>query len=242
VGNQPLGLKQLGLTVGGLRRLGQRRVRVRVYLRSFEVTPRVASLAPAQRHPFLKRQASRWVAHLAERYPRAGWRVDEGARAIPMWLEGSLGGADVPTVVGEPGVRSVAVLAVAGRRRRRRAARSTPWFCVRARVAVQVEGEDRGLQTVEDRFMLVRAASAEDAERRLVPHWREYAKPYLNAKGQLVRWKFEEVTDVYEAALEDDESPDMAEVYSRLRGRRMRPEFVWRGPRRGRRSAGWTPR
>ena len=235
MGNQILALQQFGLTVGALRRLGQRRIHVRVYLRSFEVTHRIAKLAPADRHPYLCQQARRWVTYLEERYPHAGWRIDEGARGIPMWLEGSVRGAEVPTVVAEPGVQSVVLLAVPGRRRQR-AVRSTPWFCVRARVAVQVEGEERGLQTVEDRFMLVRAASAEDAERRLLPHWHEYAKPYLNSKGQLVRWKCEEVTDVYEAVLENDESPDMAEVYSRLRGRRMRPEFVWRGDRKSRRT------
>jgi len=152
-----------------------------------------------------------------------------------MWLEGSVRGAEVATVAAEPGVQSVALLEVPGRLRRR-AVRSTPWFCVRARVAIQVEGEERGLQTVEDRFMLVRAASAKDAERRLLPRWREYAKPYLNSKGQCVRWKCEEVTDVYEAVLEDEENPDMAEVYSRLSSRRMRPEFVWRSDQKGRRT------
>jgi hypothetical protein len=239
--NQILAPKQFGLTVGALRRLGQRRVRVRVYLRSFEVTKRIAALAPADRHPYLQRQANRWVASLRERYPHTDWRIDDGARGISAWLEGSVFSPEVPRIATEPGVQSVVLLAVPGRRRQR-TVRSTPWFCVRARVVIQVEGEERGLQTVEDRFMLVRAASAEDAERRLLPKWREYAKPYLNPNGQLVRWKFEEVTDIYEAVLEDDENLDMAEVFSHLRGRRMRPEFVWRGDRGKRRSKRQKPR
>jgi hypothetical protein len=226
--NQILALKQFGLTIGTLRRLGQCRVRIRVYLRSFEVTPRISALAPADRHPYLRRQASRWVTSLRERYPDTDWRIDDGARGISAWLEGSVPSAEVPRIATEPGVRSVVLLAVPGRRRQR-TERSKPWFCVRARVVIQVEGEERGLQTVEDRFMLVRATSAEDAVRRLLPQWREYAKPYLTSNGQLVRWKFEEVTDIYEAVLENDENLDMAEVYSQLRGRRMRPEFVWRG-------------
>jgi hypothetical protein len=127
-------------------------------------------------------------------------------------------------------VRSVSSLYVAkvpGYRRRRRTPESEWWFCVRALVAVRVEGETRGLQTVEDRFVLVMASDFDDAERRLRSMWREYAEPYLNPQGQMVSWTLDEVVDVFDT-METQLDPKGTEVYSKLRGRRLRPELVWR--------------
>lgn len=104
------------------------------------------------------------------------------------------------------------------------------WYCVRARVAIRVEDQVSGMQTIEDRFLVVRAASCTDAEQRLLREWREYATPYLNSDGYMVSWCLEEVVDVYHTG-EAELDPTGAEVYSRLAQRRMRPAFVWR-PRR----------
>jgi hypothetical protein len=226
------GLDRFGLTPSALLRLRGRRVRIRVNLRSFEVTSRVARLAPSDRHSYLSQQAGRWVSRLFARYPDAGWSV-EAARGIALELEGSVAANRAESVASQPGVRSVVICKVPGYRMVRTPARSLEWYCVRARVAIQVENEHRGLQTIEDRFMLVRAASFEDAERRLAKQWREYATPYLNPKGHLVRWKMERVTDIYEVG-SDELDPNGVEVYSKLAGRRMRPEFVWSRSRKGR--------
>ena len=126
------------------------------------------------------------------------------------------------------------VLRVQGLRSRRRPKQDDEWYCVRARVAVQVEGEAKGLQTIEDRFVLVMAGSFRDAERRLQRHWREYATPYLNPEGQLVRWQCEEILDVY-ATGDTDVDTRGFEVYSKLGSRRMKPRHVWHA-RRGDRS------
>jgi len=83
------------------------------------------------------------------------------------------------------------------------------------------------MQTTEDRFILVRASSAEDAKKRLKRQWRDYANPYLNSKGQMVSWSLEKVTDVYDIG-ETEINPTGTEVYSKLGKRRMRPEYVWR--------------
>ena len=39
-------------------------------------------------------------------------------------------------------------------------------------VAIQVEGQVRGMQSIEERFVLVRANSSDQAERRLAPVWK----------------------------------------------------------------------
>jgi hypothetical protein len=101
---------------------------------------------------------------------------------------------------------------------------------VRARVAVTVERQVRGLQTVEDRFLLVRASSFEDAV-AVGTGWREYSRPDLNRAGQIVRWLVDEIVDVYELA-DDRITPDGTEVYSKLSARRLRVSLRNRSRRR----------
>jgi hypothetical protein len=125
------------------------------------------------------------------------------------------------------GVSFIYVTKVAGRRRRRSPKSPLGWYCVRAFVVIRIESAKSGLQSTEDRFMLVRAASFEDAKKRLNRQWREYASPYLNPNGQIVTWSLEKVIDVYDTS-ETEIDPAGTEVYSKLGHRRMRPEYVWR--------------
>jgi hypothetical protein len=75
--------------------------------------------------------------------------------------------------------------------------------------------------------MLVKAVTEEDAKRRLMQRWREYAEPYLNLRGELVRWKLVEVLDVYELC-ESEIDPAGTEVYSRIRPKTMKASYVWK--------------
>jgi len=70
-------------------------------------------------------------------------------------------------------------------------------------------------------------AEDEDAKRRLARNWCEYAAPYLNSEGELVRWQLVEVLDVYRL-LEDEIDPNGTEMYSRIRPRRTKaaPSYV----------------
>ena len=84
-------------------------------------------------------------------------------------------------------------------RRKKKPRRQGPrWFCVWGVVAVQIEERVKGLITLEDRLVLVRAQDEDDAERKLEREWSMYAKPYLNPDGYLVRWQLVNVRDVYE--------------------------------------------
>jgi hypothetical protein len=82
------------------------------------------------------------------------------------------------------------------------------------------------LQTVEDRFVFVRARSEEDAARRVETKWRRHEEPYLNSSGELVRWHVEEITAVYDPR-EQTIDPSGTEIYSELRSRRMKPGHAW---------------
>lgn len=227
-----LGLDEFKISVAALRRLRQQ-IGVAVHLRTFEVTRAVAGLPASERHPFLRRRAIRWMRHLNAAFPTAGWKITSQPDKIAQIVRGRVAADQIVRLAARREVESVVVTSIPGRRRRRRASARESWFCVRGLVAVQVEGQRVGLQSVEDRFIVLRATSAEDAQRRLRRQWREYAKPYMNILGELVRWRLERVTDVYDIC-ENQLDPNGAEVYSRLRNRRLRRQFVWLGVRRSR--------
>ncbi len=110
--------------------------------------------------------------------------------------------------------------------RRRRPQRVGGWFCVWGRVAIQIEGKRRGMIDVEDRLVLVKARNEKQAKARLSSEWRAYSEPYLNHRGEMVRWKLTEVQDVYEL-FDGEINPKGTEVYSRLDQRRMRAADAW---------------
>jgi hypothetical protein len=130
-------------------------------------------------------------------------------------------------VAGARGVRAVHVVRVTGFRRQPSRIPSLSWYCVRALVAIRVEGATSGMQNTEDRFVLVRASSLEDAKKRLSRKWREYATPYLNSDGQMVSWSLDKIVDIYDI-VEAEIDAGGTEVYSKLGRRRMRPTYVWR--------------
>jgi hypothetical protein len=89
----------------------------------------------------------------------------------------------------------------------------------------------RGLQTVEDRILIVRAYDHDDARFRLETEWRQYATPYFNMAGRRVRWQMEEIVGSYEI-MEGTIDPRGTEVWSTRRTRRLRPDRVWLPSRR----------
>ena len=234
--SEVFGLDEFNIGVAALRRLREQ-IGVIVNLRTFEVTRAVAGLPASERHPFLRRRAIRWMRRLNAAFPTAGWTITSEPNEIAKIVEGRVAADQVMRLAARSEVESVVVTSIPGRRRRQTAAARECWYCVRGLVAVQIVGQRVGLQSVEDRFIVLRATSAEDAQRRLRRQWREYAKPYMNVLGELVRWQLEKVTDVYDIC-EDKLDPDGAEVYSRLRNRRLRRQFVWLGARRSRPTRG----
>lgn len=224
------GLDAFGLVSTELPRLGARAVLAYVHLKTYEITPAVVRVACRDRHRYLLQRAERWIERLRRLFPGRSFGIRSDT-AIPSSLGVRLRAHEVAEVARQPGVRSIHVAQIKSRRRRQTLLRENEWYCVRARVAVQVEGQSKGLQTIEDRFIVVRARSFQDAEKRLTQEWREYASPYLNGDGRLVRWQCEKIVDVYSTSETDLEAKG-TEVYSKLSTRRMKTRYAW-NPRRG---------
>jgi len=106
------------------------------------------------------------------------------------------------------------------------------FFCIKMTVAIQIEGSESGLQSYEERFVLIKARSSNEAYKKIERQTKKYQAPYLNPKGQLVRWKVESLDDCYETDIincDDLSNPEGIEVFSILKKRKLTKERYWNG-------------
>ena len=106
------------------------------------------------------------------------------------------------------------------------------FFCVKMTVAVEVEGVKNGNQTIEERYVLVKATSFDDAYKKVENQKKNYSEPYLNPYGQFVRWRIESLDDCYATdinSMSDLDNPEGVEIYSILKTRRLTEKRSWDG-------------
>ena len=217
------GLGDYRLTVAGLARLGRRAVAFSVQLNGVPLA-NLIPLPPRERDARLRATLKRQLTNLIHRFPRAALRSRNPHKG--SWtVDGTLPANQIRRLASQPEVADIWVSAIEGRSRSRRRAKER-WFCVWGIVAIQVEGQQSGAMQVEDRFVLVKAYDDQDATSRLRPEWRQYAEPYLNPQGYLVRWQLVDIKGIF--PLHDDRlTPAGTEVYSQLRTVKMKPEYRW---------------
>lgn len=218
-----LGLDTFGLSLPALSRLGSRKVRCAVQLAG-KTAIQLWHHAPQRRDSLLRQALTQQLMRLQRDFE--GMEFISRGKHEPSWtIDTCMPARRVVEVAAKSYVKNVMVDTIEGRRPK--IVRPTlGWFCVWGVVAIQVEGQSDGFLDLEDRLVIVRAYSADDAQRRLESFWDEYAEPYMNPEGALVRWQLMSVQDVY--ALHDSSiSPHGTEVYSRLRKARLRPEHRW---------------
>jgi hypothetical protein len=241
---QIMGLQNFNLTKASLRQLGSRHTLAHVYLRTYDVTPTLRRMPPEHRLAYVANRVDRWIKELCRAHSRLSFQVVGGSPSkgpvrqwsqLPSTLVAQGAVRDVLRLIQAAGISSVYITKVAGVTRSTSRKPRLRWYCVRALVIIRVERFRTGMQTVEDRFVLVRALSVADAQKRLRRQWRAYAAPYFNSEGRMVSWSFGKVIDVYDVG-ESEIDSDGTEVYSKLSKRRMR------GLRLLTRSAGQTRR
>ncbi len=109
---------------------------------------------------------------------------------------------------------------------------SSEFYCVKMTVVIEIEKRKKGIQTIEDRMVLIKAKSFDDAYRKMEKVKNKKVEPYLNNYGELVRWRIESLDDCYKTDLhspDDLNNPEGIEVYSKLKGRRLTSDRVWNG-------------
>ncbi len=106
------------------------------------------------------------------------------------------------------------------------------YYAVVVRFSIQLENKKKGLQSYEDRTLLMKAKNGKEAENKLQKSFKKYEEPYLNSRGEMVRWKFEAFIDFYETtyqSLEDmlEDEEEGIEVFSIVKNRRLNKERAW---------------
>lgn len=195
------------------------------------IQQRCPPLATLQPYPPEKRlQMLANVLREGLRRIRATWTgeplVVRGSSKHPWTLDGTTSARNAASISRLSCVESVFVKEIEGRKRVP-PKRTTALFTVRGLVAIQVEGQESGYQTFEERFVLIRAYSADDACKRLAKAWKEYASPGINSRGGLFRWQLERVLDVHELFDSQIDLDLGTEVYSRLEKRLAKGRPVW---------------
>lgn len=220
-----LGLGAFNLSESKLRRLGSTKIRITAHMDSYKLTPAVIRRPAEERHKFLEQRSRRSIQALEKKWPSGSFKPEN--QTITSRIDSTISAKDVFLVAAFPEIDRVNILGIRGYRRNSSKSSKAEYYCVRAKVAVQIESQRRGLQTWEDRFILVQASGFDDAIARLEEEWKGYANPYLNSDGYMVRWKLDEIVDVY-ATGETTIDPSGTEVYSSLQERRMKKENEWR--------------
>jgi hypothetical protein len=221
-----LDLKPWGLSQTDLQSLPQL-ASVRVHL-AYPGYQAVIQLAPRERIRQIDAQYRKAYQRLVALIPGISF-TRLGSRNRPIGLAASLPLAQLPPLAQQPFVSEVTVEAIEGLTCQERAPEPSFW-CIQARFAVQVENVTKGMQMYEDRFLVIRALTEEEAKQKLLPSFEAYAEPYLNSAGLLVRWQFETFTDSYCLDIQGVDaflSGQGVEVFSTLNNRRLRVGTEW---------------
>lgn len=116
--------------------------------------------------------------------------------------------------------------------RKKRQKKELSFYCVKMTVVIEIEGIENGLQTIEDRLVIIKAKSQEDAYLKLEQKKDEHSAPYLNCEGRFVRWRIESFDDCFETEINNISNlnaPEGVEVYSKFRSRRLKKGNAWDG-------------
>ena len=203
-------------------RLGRIPIQVTIDLGPFPSAARLARFSPRERGVKIRSHYRRLFERLRPLLPAGTKPADRESRRCDCTVTAR----DVRVLRRHPSIQRLWLREVPGRRPRKTRPRPLEWYAVLAWFAIQVEGVSRGMQSTEDRIVIVRARDPRDASRRCRGEFKRYGRPYIGATNRLVRWQFEEVRDVYSIG-DMDFRDEPIEVYSKLGSRRLRPEHAW---------------
>lgn len=145
-------------------------------------------------------------------------------------VRGEVRVADIPAIAQLGFVDSIQIENTNGERIKRKVTnkRKEHYYCVKMTVAIQIEGRAKGMQGFEERYILFKASSEDEAVAKAEEAALSYEKAYLNSAGELVRWKVESFGDVYEVVPDNQWNLNGAEVFSIMRNRKLTPERAWK--------------
>jgi hypothetical protein len=144
-------------------------------------------------------------------------------------VQGEIRIADIEAIAKLAIVAEIWVEKTNGKRIKQRVA-SKPkrrYYCVKMTIAIQVEGRLKGMQGVEERYVIFKAHAEDEAVAKAKEAALSYEKPYLNSAGELVRWQVESFDDVYEVVPDNQQDLSGAEIFSTIKNRKLTPDRAW---------------
>jgi hypothetical protein len=154
-----------------------------------------------------------------------------GTKRRPRGIETIILFKDIKRVAKSSLIENIFINSVTGSKKKK-ALPQLSLFCIKMTVAIQIEKIENGLQTYEERYVLIKAKSSDDAYKKIGKQKKKYQEPYLNSQGCLVRWKIESLDDCYVTDFEscdDLNSPEGFEVFSILKKRKLTKGRYWNG-------------
>jgi len=103
------------------------------------------------------------------------------------------------------------------------------FYCVRMTVVIYVEGIASKKHDAEERFVLVKAKSFDEAYEKAELQGKNYGDPYINPYGRLVKWQIESFDDCFDTDITSFEDLESGEVYSKLKKIKSKSIKVWNG-------------
>lgn len=205
----------------------ERKLQVSVYLRY----PKVEDITHIElndrkkyRDNFLKKQ----LETLLKKIEFAEFNLI-GSKKSPRGIKTAISLAELPAIAKLVCVGNVYIEKVQ-HARKPKVPQVLEFFCVKMTVAIQIEGVVSGMQTYEERYVLVKAKDYEDAYHRVAKQEKSYAEPYLNSDCRLVRWKIESYDDCFSTCIKDTDSFNEHtgnEVFSVLKSRKLNKDRSW---------------
>lgn len=218
-----IGLDDYGLSLRELISLKGRMIKVKVYTAYINTKP-LFPFSPQIRRKKMDELRRGLFNKLKAIWPSNNY-TQIGSKRKPGGIYGLIKATEIRKLLNKNYLDSIWIKNIEGIRKKENKKEKT-WFAVKANFAIEIEGQTRGLQDVEERIAIVKADDCKDAEKKLIKNFKGYGTPYLNKYGEMVRWHFEKIVDVYDMNV-DSIDPKGTEIYYEFKCRRMKPAYEW---------------
>jgi hypothetical protein len=218
-------LDKYGLNISSLKRLGNRKIEIDVYL-EYPKYEKWFKLNQDLRKQKIIDFTYKEFEKLKSLFPQLDVKRYKSKQEI-IKVKLTINAKDIVKFNNADFVESVWLYNIEGLKRPRDK-KDKYYYAVNAIFAIQIEGITGGMQQYEERIILVKAYSYEEAERKALKEFKDYGYTYLNSDKLMVRWKFEKIIDVYNTHDNIDKiNPSGMEVYSHFRYRKLTKEREW---------------
>lgn len=205
----------------------ERKLEISIYLR-YPETEEVASVELKERKKYRDKFLKCQFNDLLEKVKQPVYTLI-GSNRSPRGIKMEITLNKLTTIVKLSCVQNVFIKKIQNATKKK-VTQALEFFCVKMTVAIQIEGITAGMQTYEERYVIVKARDVEDAYRRVAKQEKSYATPYLNSDCRLVRWKIESYDDCFSTGITDTNSFNEHagnEVFSVLKSRKLNKDRVW---------------